>query len=136
MFLFGLTPDDQKLAKDMLSHINTSRRESGLPALALNDRLCRVAKAHAVDMKLRRYFDHKTPEGTTPAQRVTRAEIHWSGVAENLASSYDSLVTVHRGLMESPGHRANILGDYQEVGIGAATDTDRTLTVVEVFRKR
>ncbi|HOG46457.1 MAG TPA: CAP domain-containing protein [Anaerolineae bacterium] len=143
-----LTPEDRRAAGEMLQLVNASRREQGLRPLLLNERLCQVAKGHANDMRRRGYQAHESPEGVGVDQRVSRAGVSWHAVGENIAggptrrqgnvtkTGYPSLAAVHRGLLSSPGHRANILGDYDEMGVGLASNRDGTLIVVEVFIKR
>ena len=144
----ALTDEDRRLAQEMLNLINATRRQYNLAHLLLNDRLCQVAKGHASDMKQRGYQAHMTPEGEDVGQRVSNAGVIWRAVAENVAGNpthreghtivtgYPSIKAGHEGLVSSTGHRANILGDYQEVGIGIAPNDDGTLIVVEVFIKR
>jgi uncharacterized protein YkwD len=59
----------------------------------------------------------------------------WALIGENLF--YCSIVDVERGhvaLMNSPGHRANILeGRFERIGVGAYTDTDGEFYVTEMF---
>jgi uncharacterized protein YkwD len=66
----------------------------------------------------RGYFAHVTPEGVDPFQRMDAAGIHYVTAGENLALA-PTLDIAHDGLMNSPGHRANILNPaYRKVGIG------------------
>jgi len=144
----ALTDEDRRLAQEMLNLINATRRQHNVAPLLLNDRLCQVAKGHAYDMKRRGYQSHSTPEGIDVGQRVSSAGVVWRAVGENIAgnpthrqgqtiiSGYRSIQEGHLGLLSSAGHRANILGDYHEVGIGIATNPDETFIIVQVFIKR
>ncbi len=67
-----------------------------------------MARAHADDMFRRGYFSHDTPEGVDPFQRMKQAGIVFGLAGENLALA-PTLDIAHNGLMNSPGHRANIL---------------------------
>lgn len=54
-------------------------------------------------------------------------------VGENLAFA-PNLELAHQGLMNSPGHRANILSsDYYKIGIGIAQSEDYGLMITQVF---
>ena len=41
----------------------------------------------------------------------------WKRAGENIAAGY-SYTTVVQGWIDSPGHRANMLGDYTHIGVG------------------
>ena len=102
----------------MLDLINRERTSNGLQPLVMDPELVLVARAHADDMFKRGYFAHDTPEGVDPFQRMDAANIQYRLAGENLALA-PTLDIAHNGLMNSPGHRANILKDgFGKVGIG------------------
>jgi uncharacterized protein YkwD len=89
-----------------------------LKPLILDTGLQEVARAHSKDMFARGYFAHNTPDGLTPFDRMDKAGIKYITAGENLALAPD-VETAHRGLMDSAGHKANILSaDFGKVGIG------------------
>ncbi|MEX2238331.1 MAG: CvpA family protein [Dehalococcoidia bacterium] len=102
----------------MLELVNEERAAQGLPLLVMDEGLRAVARAHSGDMFLRGYFAHVNPDGLDPFDRMRAAGVPFAVAGENLA--YAPAVDVaHDGLMDSPGHRANILSpDYCHVGIG------------------
>jgi uncharacterized protein YkwD/uncharacterized membrane protein required for colicin V production len=111
------TPDPEA-EQGMLDLVNRERTQRGLPALEMDAELRLVARAHAADMFARGYFAHDTPDGTDPFERMRAANIIFGLAGENLALA-PSLLIAHEGLMNSPGHRANILnGGFRKVGIG------------------
>ena len=102
----------------MLKLVNAERTKRGLKALVLSARLTDVARAYARDMFERGYFSHVTPEGLTPPERLDRAGIPYGVMGENLALAPDVMIA-QDGLMNSPGHRANILGAaFRRIGLG------------------
>ena len=104
--------------EEMLKMVNRERTSRGLQPLVTDEKLRVVARAHARDMFTRGYFAHVTPEGIDPFHRMDAAGITYRTAGENLALA-PSLEIAHEGLMNSPGHRANILnGDFGKVGIG------------------
>lgn len=108
------TADEQGMVK----LVNDERAKRGLKPLAISLALTKLARAHAQDMFERGYFSHITPEGLTPPDRMDRAGIFYGVMGENLALAPD-LQIGHDGLMNSPGHRANILGaSFRKIGIG------------------
>jgi len=77
-----------------------------------------LARAYADEMFRRGFFAHDTPEGVDPFERMRDANIRFGLAGENLALA-PTLDVAHNGLMNSPGHRANILKDgFRRVGIG------------------
>ncbi|HTK04599.1 MAG TPA: CvpA family protein [Candidatus Eisenbacteria bacterium] len=113
----GFAPDAAAEAR-MLALVNEERTSRGLKPLVANAALTKLARAHSADMLERGYFSHITPEGLSPSDRANEAGIRYLVFGENLALSPD-VPTAHQGLMNSPGHRANILAaDYGRVGIG------------------
>ena len=64
------------------------------------------------------YFAHNSPVSGSPSDRLQAAGISFRVAGENLAYA-PTVEIAHRGLMNSPGHRANILSpDFTRVGIG------------------
>ncbi|MFW6051098.1 MAG: CAP domain-containing protein [Myxococcota bacterium] len=120
------------MATSLLRLLNRTRAEAGLPPLALHEDLSEVARAHSRDMVDNEFIGHTSPtEGSAP-QRVARAGFKSGLVLENIGRGYGAN-EIHRGLLQSPGHRANILNpDVTHVGIGVVTEQedDRTAFVV------
>lgn len=111
-------PTDQ--ARRMLNAVNEEREARGLRSLVWCTNLADAAKAHAVDMARRDYFEHDSPEGMSPSDRA-RVSGYGSGAGENIAAGYPSVTSVMNGWMRSPGHKANILdGSYRHFGYGVA----------------
>jgi uncharacterized protein YkwD len=120
----------------LLRLMNQTRTEAGLAPLKPHEGLRAVARSHSDDMVANGFVGHTSPTtGTAPA-RVARAGIRTGLVLENIGRGYGA-GEIHRGLMQSPGHRANILNpDVTDVGIGAVAEEegDRTAFVVtQVF---
>lgn len=110
---------DSAAEERMLELLNRERGQAGLGPLVRDSSIDAVARAHSVDMLRRGYFGHETPEGTSPFDRMLEGGVRFRVAAENLALAATAEIA-HQGLMESPGHRANILGaDFGRVGIGA-----------------
>lgn len=107
------------LEAEMLRLVNQERAAAGLAPLVMDERLRQVARAHSTDMFQRGYFSHYTPERDSPFDRLQAADISYLAAGENLALA-PSVEAAHRGLMNSPGHRANILSpSFRRIGIGA-----------------
>lgn len=115
-------PVDQVSAyeQQVFDLVNQIREENGLSPFEYNETLAQVARAHSQDMIDRNFFDHINPDGDDPSDRVSAAGIRWSRVAENIAAGQRTPEQVVDSWMNSPGHRANILGQCQELGVGLA----------------
>lgn len=102
--------------------------------LKLDEELTPIARQHAADMFARSYFSHISPEGDTPFDRIRKARVRFFVAGENLAIA-QTLQVAHRGLMNSPGHRANILRPaFGRVGIGILDGGVYGLMVTQKFR--
>jgi uncharacterized protein YkwD len=118
----------------MLDLINRERLAAGLKPLAPDPELTEVARRHSADMFARGYFAHETPEGRDPFDRMREANVRFLTAGENLALA-PTVQVAHIGLMNSPGHRANILNkDFGRVGIGIMDGGIRGLMVTQDFR--
>lgn len=109
---------DETAEKAMVDLVNKERISRGLKPLIFNTKLREVGRAHSADMFNRGYFSHYSPEGKSVADRSLKLEVDFLVIGENLAYA-PSLELAHKGLMNSEGHRANILSeDYGQIGIG------------------
>lgn len=122
------------LEAEMLDLINQERTSRGLNALESDPEMREVAIKHSVDMFERRYFSHVTPDGKDPFDRMRDMDVRFRTAGENLALA-PTLQIAHTGLMNSPGHRANILRpQFGRVGIGIIRGGRHGLMVTQKFR--
>jgi uncharacterized protein YkwD len=113
--------------------LNADRRANGLPTLKMNGSLVVLAENYGEDMIKRNYFSHYNPEGQSPFDRMRNYGISYRYAGENLAIN-NSVDAAERALMNSPGHRANILNpNYTEVGVGVNYDSRGSVYVVQEF---
>lgn len=110
---------DEAAEKEMLNEVNKERRSRGIRVLEVGSQaLINVARRHCEDMFERGYFSHYTLEGLSPFDRMTRGGISFSFAGENLALAPNTQLAM-QGLMQSPGHKENILqANFGHVGIG------------------
>jgi uncharacterized protein YkwD/uncharacterized membrane protein required for colicin V production len=115
--------------------VNQERVERGLHALSYDPELVPVARGHSSEMLEEGYFSHVSPTTGTLADRLRVAGINYTSAGENLAYA-PNIEIAHRGLMQSEGHRANILdSSYERVGMGVLTAPDGTIMVTQVFAR-
>lgn len=109
---------DRNAELQMFALVNRERSLYKVHQFTEDNLLRSVAEAHCKDMFVRGYFSHYTPDGLSPFDRMNRAGISYFVAGENIAYA-PSVEIAHTGLMNSPGHRANILStDFGKVGIG------------------
>ena len=112
-------------ATSLLQRTNMARLDDGRTALTMNEKLAEAAQVKANDMAGRKYWSHITPEGKQPWTFVQASGYNYAVVGENLAYGFDGSAATVNAWLNSPEHRANILGDhYREVGFGVATARD------------
>lgn len=105
--------------------VNDARAANGQAPLARNAALDAVAAVWAEQLAAAGALAHNPDV----AAQVPGG---WVTVGENVAQGYPTEAAMHEGWMSSSGHRANILGDYTDVGIAFLTSSDSTWGV-EVF---
>jgi uncharacterized protein YkwD len=103
---------------DVVARTNAERIRAGCGALRFDSRLTAAARAHSADMVNRGYFEHESPDGSTPADRAAAAGyIDYGG--ENIAWGQRSAAEVMSDWLGSPDHRRNILDcEFTSVGVG------------------
>jgi uncharacterized protein YkwD len=110
--------ENNEIAGKMLLLINADRKKNGLAPYVWSQKLCKSAILKANDMAQKSYFDHVSPEGISPTHWINTVGYTYSSSGENLALNTYTAKEAHEGLMNSPGHRANILdGDFTQIGI-------------------
>lgn len=128
--------DARAVAENLLAAIATEREKRKLRPLRIDRRLEQVAHAHCEDMVKHGFIAHSSKRTGDATARVRAAKLDALLVLENIGRGY-SASELHTGLMESPGHRGNILHpDAREIGIGvvAEREGDRNAFIVtELF---
>ncbi|MFI8574169.1 CAP domain-containing protein [Rossellomorea aquimaris] len=100
---------------------NATRVEKGLNALSWDDQVRDTARKHSLDMAEQNYFSHTNLEGESPFDRMEEDQVAFRTAGENLAYGQLSSIFAHEGLMNSKGHRENILQPhYEHLGVGVA----------------
>lgn len=127
-------------AMGLLSAMNAVRLAEGLHPFAVAVDLSGVAYARSEDMVTRGYFSHVSPAGDSWISLLNRQGIRVKSGGENLArvsgDEERSVAVAILHLMESPTHRANILGKYSEVGVAAVTDEAGVTVFTAIFALR
>lgn len=133
-FTYDNASEQPALEVQMLEMVNKERVSRGLKPLLPDPALTNVGRAHSRDMFVRGYFAHTNPDGASPFDRMKKAHIDFTTAGENLALA-PTLEIAHTNLMNSPGHRANILNpDYGHLGIGILDGGYYGLMISQEFR--
>ncbi len=125
---------DQQSEKTMFSLVNKERLSRGEKRLIMDENLREVARLYAKEMFVNGFFSHISQiDGSTVSERATRHNINFYIIGENLAYAPD-VYLAHQGLMNSEGHRKNILyPDFSRVGIGSIDGGIYGKMFVQVF---
>jgi len=136
---------DAAMEAEFLTRVNGERTSRGLKPLRFRPELLDAARFQSLDMAYNDFFGHEGPDGRHPVDRVAAfdrsALIEYS--AENVAMievvrgrwnlKRDAVDRLHGNLMDSPGHRANILNpDVTDVAMGVVR-TDKGVWITQVF---
>lgn len=102
----------------MLSLVNKEREKAGISPLVMDEELVKIARLKSQDLIDKNYFSHQSPTYGDPFAMMKNFGVTYSYAGENLAGNH-SVEKAHESLMNSPGHRANILNpNYTKIGIG------------------
>ena len=124
------SPTPASLEQQTYARINDYRASKGLGPLSWNEAIAGQARRHSEAMA----------EGSTPFGHsgfddrlaIIRELIPWKSAAENVAVDRSAGGAVE-GWLSSPGHRANIEGNYQLTGVGAAAARNGSIYFTQVF---
>lgn len=147
-FRLDTRAQEEREEADLISAINNERTRRGLGPLTEDPLLNVAARSHSREMCALSYFDHHSPTAAecTPLDRYLGGLRAWGEakpeaalVGENIfyASATDAVYNAayaHTSLMNSPGHRANILEPrFTKVGVGLYRDSQGRFWVTEMF---
>jgi hypothetical protein len=111
---------------DFLSKINASRSAAGLPPVSVHSDLVPDARNHSAEMMAAGQIYHTS--------NLAGVASGWEALAENVGAG-PTVDSLHSAFMNSSGHRANILGDYNYAGVGVVSDGD-VLWVTVIFMRK
>ncbi len=139
-----MTTNGSDLEFFMLDLINEERAANGQSALKLEQNLNQSAEDHSLWMLRADIFSHTGVSGSSSGDRMRNADFTFSGSwasGENVAYQsvrgaagfIDDVENLHDALMNSSGHRANILsGNFEYVGIGVEYGTFNGYNVIMI----
>jgi hypothetical protein len=118
------------------AQVNAHRLGIGKKALSWSESVAEICRRHSQDMAEGKVaFGH---DGFSDRAAAIDPIIGWSSVAENVAYNQgyaDPAGSAVTGLLNSPGHRANIEGDFDTTGIGVAVTPNGRYYFTQIFVK-
>ena len=139
----------QIITQKIFEKTNTIRTSRGLSELTQNDDMDQLAQLHSDNMVEHNFYDHVDHQGKSPSQRADDLNFEWRRIAENIAQvpwhenvlkcgntrSAESISEcVVEGWRNSPGHYANMIGEFDQLGVGVAFTNDSIAYFTQVFR--
>ena len=140
----SLLPRLQVLAQtsvesDFMAILNAERATLGKSPLSINSYLTTAAYLHSQDMAEQGYFSHTSLDGRTFDQRIIAAGYtNYSSLAENIAYAYGEpdAARVYSMWKNSTGHYANMMGDFNEAGLGVYSKNSYTYYTLDLGKSR
>ena len=122
-----------ELEAQMVDLINAERAKAGVSALAIDSKVTEVARLKSQDMIDKGYFSHTSPTYGSPFAMLKSFGVSYRAAGENIAMNR-SMTSAHTALMNSSGHRQNILSaSYSRIGVGIVTDARGYLYITQMF---
>jgi uncharacterized protein YkwD len=120
--------------QELFKLLNLERENAGVDKLQWDSKVAQAALEHARLLAENRMLSHRFEGEPQLDQRVGATGARFNAVAENVALA-DTAGDAHLALMNSPGHRANILNPgYNAVGI-AVVQRGKTLYIAQDFAR-
>ncbi len=120
------------MEEDILYYVNKFRKSKGLSALTLNETLSAEARGHSRSMASgRTAFGHDGFESRI--DDISKKLGRVSAAAENVAYGNLDAEGVVNGWIKSPGHRKNMLGNFNLIGIGTAPGRGNITYFTQIF---
>lgn len=119
-------PESAGEGAEVVGLLNAERSSRGLAPVAIQAQVVAAARAHSADQAATGVMSHTGSDGSNTGDRLERAGFTWRGWAENVGAGHTSPAHIYDGWLNSPGHRANMLGDYAYIGVAVVDAADGT----------
>ena len=100
--------------------INDYRASQGLIVLQVDNRLIEASRIQSRDMATNSFCGHYGSDGSNPFDRMRNAGYPLVIGGEIVACGYSDADDAFQGWLDSPGHHAIIVGNYEDFGCGYA----------------
>ena len=130
--------ENGKVEIDFLALVNAERASLNKNPLTADSALGNAAYLHSKDMGDNNYFSHISLDGRTFDQRIVAAGYsNYYTLGENIAYAYGppSAAQIFAMWKNSPGHYANMIGDFNDAGLGVYSINGYTYYTLDLGRK-
>jgi uncharacterized protein YkwD len=116
--------------------VNAARAVRRVATVKWDGQLAGLAAFRSTDMRDRDYFDHYSPEGTSPAGYASQMGIKYKKLGENISCGHKNAIAAHEGFMNSKGHRDNLLNKaYNKLGNATVYGGSKYVYLTNNFKK-
>lgn len=120
----------------MVNLVNQERQKQNLNPLKVDPELTRLARMKSQDMVKNNYFSHYSPTYGSPFDMLDKYGVEYVAAGENIAAN-SSVDNAHSSLMNSEGHRRNILNpQFTHIGIGIVNSDKYGNMITQLFISR
>ena len=112
------------ITRKLLDAHNRERQKHGKGQLRINLTLQAFSQAHANTMVRNAKMSHDWAGDGSFSSRIQQSGYSYLSAGENIAWNQQNVFEVMTAWMNSPGHLANILGDFSECGLAVAYGVD------------
>jgi uncharacterized protein YkwD len=122
------------MEQSAFSKVNEYRASKGLAALTWSANIATICREHSVDMAAISVLSHDGFEARAATLQASGA----SSVGENVAYNggfADPASTAVTGWINSPGHEANMVGNYTKTGMGVAISSNGSYYFTQIFTR-
>lgn len=132
---YGISSDKlrESYERQVFDLANSVRSIQGKKPFKWDDKAAQTARKHSEDMALNNYFSHTSLLGKSPFDRMKDDGIKFYRAAENIAMGQSCGIDAHEIWMNSPGHKSNILGDCEKLGVGVYIGSGNRILYTQNF---
>jgi len=122
--------DTLSISEEILILVNQHRESIGKLALIRNASADNLATEHSNYMITKGAISH---DNFILRFQKLQQEVNANAAGENVAAGYTTANSVMQGWIKSPGHKANIEGDFTHIGIAAVKDSNGRYYYTQLF---
>jgi len=125
---------ERNFERQLLDLTNVFRLQYNKKSLLWHDNLAALATYHCKDMVQNDFFSHTSSNGNSLGQRASNFISSYRGLGENIALGQINSAHALNDLINSEGHRKNILrDDYEYLGTSIMYSKDNDMYYVQNF---
>lgn len=125
---------EAEIVAEIATLVNNHRQSIGLGTLTVEPIISKISKEHSKNMaKNKVAFSH---DGFEDRAKLIMKDFGGNSFAENIAYGQLSAKEVTNGWLNSKGHKANIEGNYNYIGIGIYPNKDGVIYFTQIFVKK